>query len=172
MIRSEKATGFELIHYSVGLLLIASLAGCATPSSTNLFGSALDWFIGPQKQTLKQIYILSDKEANNSSPIAIDIVIIRERKAFEILSNLRAGEWFNAKSDLLRQYQLRLVVYSWEIVPGQKIEPSEPLNIQGETIGALIFADYSGDKVYRSDISGTKAVRVKLGLEDFSIEAE
>jgi len=171
MIRIEKAIGFELIHYSIGLLLIASLAGCATPSSINLFGSALNWFIGSQKQNLKQICIIADKEVNNSSPVAIDVVIIRERKVFEILSNLRAGEWFNAKSDLLRQYQLRLAVYSWEIVPGQKIEPLEPLDIQGETVGALIFADYSGDKAYRADISGTKAVRVQLGVEDFSIEA-
>lgn len=167
MIRSEKTITFERIRYVIGLLMIVALAGCAAPSSLNLLGIAWDRLTGPQP--LKRISIIADEQANNASPVAVDIVIVRERKVFDILSNLRAGEWFNAKSDLLRQYQQRLVVYSWEIVPGQKIERPEPLNNQREIVGTLIFADYAGDKAYRSDISGTKTVRVQLGRDDFSV---
>lgn len=171
MSHSEKSVSFISlrIRCAIGLLISALLIGCSSPIKAGLFDTVWNRLTGPG--SLKRVSIVADQQANNTSPVAVDIVIVKEKKVFDILSNLRAGEWFNARADLLRQHQSRVFVHSWEIVPGQKIEPPDPLSNESDVVGALVFADYAGDRAYRSDISGLTTVRVLLGRDDFSVKA-
>lgn len=118
---------------------------------------------------LQKISLSADRQANHGAPVAVDLVLVLEPKPFALLATLRAGEWFNNKTDLLRQHQNRLVVVSWEIVPGQSITPTEIPSTNGNLVGVLIFADYLGEQTYRADATGMREVQVYLAKDGFEI---
>ena len=118
---------------------------------------------------LQKISLSADRQANHGAPVAVDLVLVLEPKPFALLATLRAGEWFNNKTDLLRQHQNRLVVVSWEIVPGQNMAPAEIPSTSGNLVGVLIFADYAGEQTYRADATGMREVQVYLAKDGFEI---
>lgn len=118
---------------------------------------------------LQKISLSADRQANHGAPVAVDLVLVLEPKPFALLATLRAGEWFNNKTDLLRQHQNRLVVVSWEIVPGQSMTPTEIPSTNGNLVGVLIFADYLGEQTYRADATGMREVQVYLAKDGFEI---
>lgn len=118
---------------------------------------------------LQKISLSADRQANHGAPVAVDLVLVLEPKPFALLAALRAGEWFNHKTDLLRQHQNRLVVVSWEIVPGQSMTPTEIPSTNGNLVGVLIFADYPGEQTYRADATGMREVQVYLAKDGFEI---
>lgn len=118
---------------------------------------------------LQKISLRADRQANHGAPVAVDLVLVLEPKPFALLATLRAGEWFNNKTDLLRQHQNRLVVVSWEIVPGQSMTPTEIPSTNGNLVGVLIFADYLGEQTYRADATGMREVQVYLAKDGFEI---
>lgn len=118
---------------------------------------------------LQKISLSADRQANHGAPVAVDLVLVLEPKPFALLATLRAGEWFNNKTDLLRQHQNRIVVVSWEIVPGQSMTPTEIPSTNGSLVGVLIFADYQGEQTYRADATGMREVQVYLAKDGFEI---
>ncbi len=135
--------------------MLSGLATSLTPKS------------GPLE--LQKISLSADRQANHGAPVAVDLVLVLESKPFALLATLRAGEWFNNKTDLLRQHQNRLVVVSWEIVPGQSMTPTEIPSTNGNLVGVLIFADYPGEQTYRADATGMREVQVYLAKDGFEI---
>ena len=118
---------------------------------------------------LSRLSIEAEKRANDNAPVALDVVVVLEQKAFELLSTLRAADWFGARRDLMRQYQQQLVVHSWEVVPGQRLEVLVLPATEKVIVGTLVFADYRGDQAYRADVTGVKEMRLNLGGDDFSV---
>src|SRR5262245_61010473 len=64
-----------------------------------------------------------DPEANKNSPVALDVVLIKDKGFWKAAPELSAKDWFARKSDLQRRYGKKLQVSSWEWVPGQAIAP-------------------------------------------------
>jgi type VI secretion system protein len=162
-------------NYSLGLLvlvfvpsiLVAQLVtGCSTMSAV-----IKGFTPSGSLSALKNISLSADKLLNNGAPVAVDLVLVLDKKPLAVLGALRAGEWFNNRQDLLRQYPSQLKVTSWEIVPGQVIQPTNVSEDQGKLVAVLIFANYSGEQSFRADASSMQNVRVHLSKDDFSISA-
>lgn len=144
--------------------LAATVSGCAAVSGLVANLSHSDSLPALQKFSLR-----ADRLSNNGAPVAVDLVLVFDKKPLAMLGALRAGEWFSNREDYLRQYQNQLRVASWEIVPGQIIKPMSVSEDQSKLVGVFIFADYLGAQSFRADASNMSSVRVQLSKDDYSI---
>lgn len=142
-------------------------AGCASPFKVENWKALLF-----NAETLQNVSIIAGQEVNGGYPLALDIVTVTDSAAYTSLSALRAAEWFSGKVDLRRQYQGKLSVLSWELVPGQKFSDVR-MPIEARTVvGVVVFADYIGEQSYRAFIQNQKRVVIRLGRDDFDVVPE
>lgn len=151
------------IQITVVLLGTFLLAACSSVDLPNL-GKYM--WSDPQLQTIS---LRATKDVNAGYPIAVDVLLITDQKAYDTLSNLRSTEWFTGKVDYQRQYQKKISLMSWELVPGQKMDGVSLLSPSDTVVGALIFADYIGERSYRAAVTKQKRVLVQLGKDDFQV---
>jgi type VI secretion system protein len=144
-------------------VLAALVAGC------NAIGDGWQWAFGDPK--ISSVTIDAQTDANDSTPVAVDLVAIKDSAAFSVLSNLKASDWFSGRDDWIRQYQQQLKVDSWEVVPGSHLNVviSRP---GGKVVGYLIFANYLGSKIYRARVSGVKHITIMLGSRDVDVQLD
>src|SRR2546423_2735476 len=66
-------------------------------------------------------------QANNNNPIALDLVLVKDKKLLKELMKISAKEWFEKRNQYRLDYpkETGLSTGSWEWVPGQvvKIDP-------------------------------------------------
>ncbi len=150
---------------ALAIVLVASmLGGCTLVRSLSQMLPNIRQIVTPESLT-----IMADADANQGYPVAIDLITVADKDAFATLSKLRAAEWFAGKRDYQRQYQNNLHVHSWEIVPGLSIAKKDLTRVDGVVAGALLFADYIGDRISRVNVTGFPEVRLELRQEDFSL---
>ena len=162
--RSIFSLGALLLVLAFVMVISQVLAGCSSVSGmvTSLMPSG-------SLPALQTFSLSADRLSNNGAPVAVDLVLVLDKKPLVMLGALRASDWFNNRQDLLRQYPNQLRVTSWEIVPGQVINPTTVLGDQGKLMGVLVFADYPGEQSFRADASSMRSVQVHLSKNDFSI---
>jgi type VI secretion system protein len=163
---SNYSLGLLLLVFVPSILAVQFLTGCSTMSAV-VKGLTPSGSLPP----LNKISLSADKLLNNGAPVAVDLVLVFDKKPLAVLGALRASEWFNNRQDLLRQYPSHLKVTSWEIVPGQMIQPTNVSEDQGKLVAVLIFANYLGERSFRADASSMQNIRVRLSKDDFSISA-
>lgn len=147
--------------------MVLLLAGCSSMLSTENWKKLL--YSGDK---LQQVSILAASDVNSGYPVALDLLLVTDQKVFDALSALRATEWFAGKADFIRQHQKKLFVQSWELVPGQNFaDVPMPFEATG-TVGTLVFADYPGERSYRSVVQHQKSVLIRLGRDDFDVVAD
>lgn len=147
------------------LLLSVLIGGCATMDG--IIGALRSLQGG--KTAVHALSIHADKDLSGGFPLAVDLVIIGDLKAFDSLATLRSSEWFSVRRDMMRQYQARMTLHSWEIVPGQSFSNIEIPKADHEVVAVLLFADYGLGKSYRSDVTGLNRFDLVLGKDDFSV---
>src|SRR5215471_17232294 len=82
-----------------------------------------------------------DANANKNSPVALDVVLIKDKNFWKTAPAMMAKDWFAQRSDLQRRYGKKLQVRSWEWVPGQPIAPIT-VKVPRWLSGAMVFANY------------------------------
>lgn len=161
--------------YSLGflvlLLLPAVLVGQLMTGCSAMSGLVTTLTPSDSLPALQSLSLSADRLSNNGAPVAVDLLLVFDKRTLPVLSALRASEWFNNRQDLLRQYPNHLRVTSWEIVPGQVIQPTQVAEEQSKLVAVLIFANYHGEQSFRADASNMQNVRVHLSKDDFSISA-
>lgn len=141
------------------LVVVVSLSACS------VFGSR-----GSNRPAeLSLLVLTASADVNFQTPIAVDLVFANDKKTTQVISNLRASEWFASKSDYLRQFPNGLKVHSWELVPGQTISVKDFDRATTDDFEILIFAKYKGTNTYRANITGQSKARVLLGNSDFVV---
>lgn len=152
------------IFNSVLVLSFFFLSGCSS------FLNVGHWFSNfRENKTLKTISLVSDTDANEGYPVALDVVFVSDKKVLDTLNQLRSAEWFSGKSDYIRNNPKLLTVLSWEIVPGQgfyNVDVSAPLL---PAIGVFIFANFDGPRSYRMLIQNEKSVSIRLRRNDYEL---
>jgi type VI secretion system protein len=145
------------------VLLSSLLGGCALPSFLSFKGDKVKW---------PQVTLSASDDANNNSPIAVDVVFVTDETLVARLAELPALKWFSARADLANTYPDALRYRSWELVPGQQ------LVIPGKTFegprvaGAFIFANYPDPGAHRVRIEQFGArLAVQLDNNTFSVSA-
>jgi type VI secretion system protein len=113
------------------------------------------------------------ERANNNNPVALDLVLVKNKKLFGELMKLSASEWFEKRSQYRLDYpkETGLNAGSWEWVPGQVVQ-IEPLPFKDKFAGGLIFASYFTPGTHRAVFNPSKPIVITLGAEDITVTTE
>lgn len=143
------------------VLLIAALAlsaGCGvTQKARSMFGGQLPF----------DVIVAAD--ANEDSPVAVDLLFVYDKKLLDALLNIPASEWFARREQFVKDYGNALVVEKWEWVPGQQIERINVAYRPGAQ-RVVLFADYVTEGDHRATADPQEPFRLVLGARDFSVE--
>jgi type VI secretion system protein len=155
-------------------VLLLTVAGCSrtkkvVDSTKKAAGSVVD------KVTLRpsplDLNVGIDKAANGNSPVALDVVLIKDKNFWKTAPAMAAKDWFAQRDDLQRRYRTKLQVHSWEWVPGQPIAPIV-VKVPRWFSGAMVFADYPSPGTHSAPIPLGGKVRISLQKDDFIMETK
>lgn len=121
-------------HLLSWLVIILLLVGCSSAVETRM------------------IRFQIDDDVNRNTPIAVDLIAVADPGLLEGLGRLSAREWFERRDRLLQDYPFHILVWSWEMVPGEEIHPFDVPSIARKTSGLLVFANYSTPGLHKSRI--------------------
>jgi type VI secretion system protein len=107
-------------------------------------------------------------EANDDSPIAVDLLLVYDAKLVDELLKMPAAEWFAKKEQYVADHPA-IVVQSWEWVPGQSVEPFKVAYRSGAR-SVVLFADYQSEGEHRAVVGAPKPFRLVLGERDLTVE--
>lgn len=131
--------------------------------------TALPRVMAQQKKLVVKVNI--SQRANNNNPIAVDLILVKDKKLYRELMKLSASEWFEKRNQYRRDYpkETGLTAGSWEWVPGQVVAV-EPIVLKYKVAGALVFANYLKPGTYRATVDPSKPVVITLGPDEISVK--
>lgn len=115
--------------------------------------------------------ITIDPVANENSPVALDLVLIKDKNFWKTAPAMTAKDWFAQRSDLQRRYRKKLEVHSWEWVPGQAIAPII-IKVPRRFSGAMVFANYPSPGTHSAPVPLGSNVIIALQENDFFLESK
>ena len=137
-----------------GLLIVGFLTGCSYFS--NLF---------EYRVPLEKVHILVDKHANDTMAVAVDLVVVCDEELDAELKKMTAAEFFEKKEDLLMSDSDRMLVWHWEVVPGQKLK-NLPIDFnEFDPTSGYVFAFYRNGYPNRVKVPDVKEIKIVLGKE-------
>lgn len=110
-----------------------------------------------------------DSNANKNSPVAVDVVLIKDKNFWKTAPPMAAKDWFMQKSDLQRRYGNKLLVTSWEWIPAQPVPPIT-VKVPRGSYGAMIFASYPSPGSHSAPLPRGVKVAIRLQPDDFTME--
>ncbi|MGN6315562.1 hypothetical protein [Trinickia sp.] len=142
------------------VMCFTGLAGCSIlfPS-----GDKVKW---------DELTLAASDEANNDSPVAVDVVFVTDKAMLDRVAELPASKWFSVRGDLVATFPDAIRYQSWELVPGQRlVVPGEKL--RGPRVaGVFVFADYPGPGANRVRVERFNGrLVVQLGDNAFSVSS-
>lgn len=105
--------------------------------------------------------------ANDTTPVAIDMVAVRDKALVEKLAALTAADWFGQRDQTLRDHPTTVGVTSWELVPGQKLHTELP--DQEPAWAILVFANYATPGPHRLRVPDTRTLTLTAGDKDVEL---
>ncbi|MGI4721120.1 MAG: hypothetical protein ACRYGO_08020 [Janthinobacterium lividum] len=145
----------------LALGLACLLAGCKMAYSAAGLAPA------PATPDRKTLTLRAEHDANAGSPVALDIVFVRDAAVLDTLAAMPASEWFPGRADMLRRFPETLTVWSVELLPGQVIEAPGELWRNAAGSGALVFANYASRGEHRIRLAlDTRSYLIRLGAEE------
>lgn len=145
-------------------MLCAALSGLAIITACSVKQKVRSAFGG---QLPMQVLVAPD--ANEDSPVAVDIVVVYDRKLLDELLKLPASQWFATKAQFIADHDRKIDVQGWEWVPGQKVEPIS-IDYRSGAKEVVVFADYHTDGAHRAVIQPQQAFRLVLAERDLVLE--
>jgi type VI secretion system protein len=149
-------------------LILASLSACGSLSSVGNFfgakGSRLDW---------SGLTVVAAEGANQNTPVALDVVLLRDEASLAMVSALSASKWFSSRSDLAKTFPEGLSYRSLEIVPGQTLKLPASAFGASRLVGVMLFADYLTPGEHRMRVDQLQGdILVQLGARSFTVSAQ
>lgn len=139
------------------------VAGCSTPSFLSFKGDKVKW---------DQLTLAASDDVNNNSPVAIDVVLVTDDTMLARLAELPASKWFSARADLASTFPKALRYWSWEVVPGQRVDVPGDTFDRPRVAAALVFANYANPGAHRVRIEQFSGhLAVLLDNNTFSVSA-
>jgi type VI secretion system protein len=148
-------------------LIFASLAACSTIASVAKAviptGNRLDW---------SGVTVIAAPDANLNTPVALDIVQVRDEATLALVSGLPAAKWFASRADLIKTFPEGLGIKSLEVTPGMTVKLGAGDFAPSRQVGVFIFADYLTAGEHRARADQLKGdILVRLGSRSFSVTA-
>jgi type VI secretion system protein len=110
-----------------------------------------------------------DANANKNSPVALDVVLIKDKNFWKTAPAMTAKDWFAQRTDLQRRYGKKLQVTSWEWVPGQPVAPIS-VKVPRWLSGAMVFANYPSPGTHSAPLPLGGKISISLQQNDFTME--
>ena len=111
-------------------------------------------------------------KANNNNPVAVDLVLVSDKKLLQELMKMSASEWFEKRHQVTLDYpkETALGAGRWEWVPGQQVKVDR-VTVKYEVVGGVIFANYFNAGAHRAPIDPRKGVLVTLGEDSLCVQS-
>ena len=152
---------------AIGLALILAACGITqAPKAVMLRTRAL---VGGRVE----VRVLVAPDANQNSPVAVDLIYLYNEDLLERLVQLTAKQWFDQREQVKRDFLPGegADIWSWEWVPGQQI-PIQQLPIKTSAVAGLIFANYHAPGNHRFRIDPFEDLVIQLGEQDLTVDTE
>ena len=156
---SRTSSPHRALILTFGVLVLLSLTG---------------WIPGTFAQGRKLVVKVNiSQQANNNNPVALDLILVQNKKLYKELMKVSAREWFERRNQYRLDYpkEVGLSAGSWEWVPGQVVVV-EPISLKYKVAGALVFANYLKPGAHRAVVDPSKPIVITLGPEDISVKPE
>ena len=124
-------------------------------------------------QSKLRVKVNISPQVNNNNPVALDLVLVKDKKLLRKLMKISAKEWFDKRIQYRLDYpkETGLSAGSWEWVPGQVVS-IDPISLKSKLAGGIIFANYFSPGAHRAVIDVRKSVVINLGMEDIAVTIE
>ena len=116
------------------------------------------------------IQVTVSPQANEESPVAVDLVVVYDEKLLGKLLEMPAATWFIQRPQILRDYADALTLEGREWVPGQEVSPLV-IPYRAGARRVLVFADYGTEGDHRAAVDPQQPFRLILGERDLAVEA-
>lgn len=111
-------------------------------------------------------------KANNNNPVAVDLVLVTDKKLLQELMKMSASEWFEKRHQVELDYpkETELDAGRWEWVPGQDVKVDR-VPVKMEVVGGVVFANYFNAGPHRAPIDPRKGILITLGDENLCVQS-
>ncbi len=130
------------------------------------------WMVRPFSPAIKAeaVEVSAAENANNNSPVGLDIVLIFDKKLLEKLAAVKANDWFRNRTQFELDAPDQMNVIDLEVVPGQSTTVALDSDLRLKSEGGLIFVDYPSPGDHRIRMDKLDSIRIKLLKESFQLE--
>ncbi len=125
-------------------------------------------FVGRSPVKLRGYALSAAAQANDRSPVAVDLVVVTEKTLVAPVSKLAAADWFATRGQLLLDNPRGLSVTSLEPVPGQAL-PYQRLRWKGNAQAAFVFANYPSPGHHRVRVDPYRWIAVQLTADSLAV---
>lgn len=135
--------------------LTVALTGCPKPPKP---------LPGSPKASKIEVQVYVAPNANRGRPVALDLVLVRDKELLKKLKEMSAAEWFEQREQIMLDTPKEgaLVVGQWEWVPGQVIK-AHVERVEPEVRAAVVFANYSNPGEHRAVLDPRRNIQLRLG---------
>jgi type VI secretion system protein len=123
---------------------------------------------GPAEPGIAELAFQVAPDANDNTPVAVDLVLVDDKRLLDQLLTLTAREWFEQREQIRRDHPRDIELLGWELVPGQELPP-QPVRAGRRSVAAIIYANYLAPGAHRWRLGGERRVLVHLGPRAFDI---
>lgn len=148
-------------------LSMVLLSGCGAMSAvSSMVTSAME--PKPAAPDWKSLIITANNDANQNSPIAVDVVYVKDKSMVTALLATSANKWFATRADLLRSFGESVDVSSFELMPSQLIRLDAKALSGNLALAAIVFADYPTPGEHRERLQmASPGFVIQLGAKGF-----
>lgn len=147
------------------LLTLACLAG-GCGSLAALPGASL---FGP-RIALSDLRLEVAREANDNTPLRVELVAPRDEELLATLLGLSAAQWFDPLANYRRDHPDTLRSWDYELPPGATLHLKPAPFAGAKAAGLVLFANYKGKGAYRLRLDTYRRAVVSFGALDASVD--
>lgn len=126
--------------------------------------------MGQAKVWLETVKFNPAPDLNGNSPVTVDILVFYDAESMGKVAKLTADKYFQQKDQLKKDYSDSIDFFSFEVVPGQKIQDQDINLSKASGIAAVAFARYASPGPHRVAIGPDRVVQLVLEKNDFKVE--
>ena len=123
----------------------------------------------PMMESL-QVRVVSEPHANNDMTTAVDVVLVHGDANGFALAEMSADEWFTGREELIDESDGAIVVQSWEVLSGEKLDHELMYGLSADRL--FVFCRYMTRGKHQVSMPMTRALAIRLREEDFVAYAD
>ncbi|HYH06467.1 MAG TPA: hypothetical protein VEK11_05325 [Thermoanaerobaculia bacterium] len=108
-------------------------------------------------------------DANETSAIAVDLVVVYDDKIVDQLLKMPAAEWFKNKKQLRRDFGNDVLVKEWEWIPSQSVDP-QTIEYRPGARKVVLFADYATQGDHRAALDPQQPFHLTLDTLEMQVQ--